>query len=274
MINRTLTILTTAAIAAIATANADAAVPDFMTQQGRLLDATGAPINGELSFVFSVYDAATEGAVLWTETTNVTLDEGFFTVQLGSATALDTSIFDGSTRYLGVRVGADEEMSPRQAMVAAPYAFAANTADSALTAVNATGNITPTSVSVNGSPVINASGVWVGAQPAIDFGSLISVVEATSADSAMGGRISVTATCGSGKVATGGGCALTNAGAQSARLKASEPTVAAGVATGFTCTCDADWEESFTIQGTSTIDAFVYGTTCAVRARAICVPDL
>ena len=270
---RSLAILTTAALAAIASTSADAAVPDFMTQQGRLLDATGAPINGELSFVFSIYDAANEGAVLWTETTNVTLSDGFFTVQLGSATALDPAVFDGSTRYLGVRVGADEEMTPRQALVATPYAFAANRADSALTAVNATGDITPSSVSVNGSEVINSSGVWVGAQPTIDFGSLISVVEATSGESVMGGRVSVTASCGSGKVATGGGCALTSVSGQSARLKASEPTVAGGLATGFTCTCDADYEETYSIEDTVGGVHIYTGTTCTVRARAICLPN-
>ena len=260
MFNRTLTILTTAALAAIATANADAAVPDFMTQQGRLLDATGAPINGELSFVFSVYDAPTAGTVLWTETTNVTLADGFFSVQLGAATALDPAVFDGSTLYLGVRVGADEEMSPRQSLVSTPYAFAANTAD------NATGDITPSSVTVNGVPVVNSSGRLVGP---IDFGALISVVEGTSAESTVGGRTSVTATCGAGKVATGGGCSLTGVTTQSARLKQSEPTVSAGVATGFVCTCDAFPDED--IPGET---ANMIATSCTVRARAICLPDL
>ncbi len=260
MIKRTLTILTTAAFAAIATANADAAVPDFMTQQGRLLDSTGAPIIGELSFVFSVYDAAAEGSVLWTETTNVTLADGFFNVQLGAATALDPAIFDGSTLYLGVRVGADEEMSPRQALVSAPYAFTANTAD------NATGDITPNSVTVNGVPAIDAAGQIVGP---IDFGSLISVVEGSSAESALGGRTSVTVACGAGKVATGGGCSLTGAATQSARLKQSEPTVSAGVATGFACTCDAFPDEDIPGQNANMI-----ATTCTVRARAICLPDL
>lgn len=267
MFKRSLLILTTAALAAIATAQADAAVPDFMVQQGRLLDGEGEPIDGELSFVFTIYDAATEGTALWTETTNVTLEDGFFSVQLGAAAALDPSIFDGSTLYLGVTVGADTEMTPRQVLLSTPYAFAANSAD---TALNATGDITPSSVSVNGSTVINSSGVWVGS---VDFGGLTTVVEAESGESATGGRVSVSAACGAGKVATGGGCSLTSTSGQAARLKQSEPTVSSGLATGWACTCDAFPDATFSITDNSDNLQVFTATTCQVRARAICVPN-
>lgn len=267
MFKRSLTILTTAALAAIATAKADAAVPDFMTQQGRLLDGSGAPIDGELSFVFTIYDAASDGTALWTETTNVTLEDGFFSVQLGAASALDPSMFDGSTLYLGVKVGADAEMTPRQALLSTPYAFAANSAD---TALNATGDITPTTVAVNGSTVIDATGTWVGN---VDFGGLTTVVEAISGESAEGGTSSVSASCGAGKVATGGGCSLTSTSGQSGRLKQSEPTVSTGLATGWACTCDAFPNASFVITDNSdNLQTFI-ATTCTVRARAICVPN-
>jgi len=143
----------TAAATLLAAASASSAVPGTLTEQGRLLDSSGNPATGSVSITFAIYDAASNGTSLWTETQNVTLDSGYFSVRLGETTAIPTSVFDGSTRYLGVKVGTDAEMTPRQTLVSVPYALMAN---------NAVGDITPTSVSVNGTTVINSSGQWVG----------------------------------------------------------------------------------------------------------------
>lgn len=145
--------VTTAAATLLAAASASSAVPGQLTEQGRLLDTTGTPQTGSVSIVFSLYDAATGGTALWTETQNITLDDGYFSARLGDATAIPASVFSGATRYLGVTVGADAEMTPRQSIVSVPYALMAN---------NAVGDITPTSVSVNGTTVIDSSGAWVG----------------------------------------------------------------------------------------------------------------
>jgi hypothetical protein len=145
--------VSTAAAALLVAATASSAVPSTLTQQGRLLDSTGAPVPGSVSIKFTVYDAATGGASLWSETQNVTLDDGYFSARLGESTAIDATVFDGSTRYLGVQVGNDPEMTPRQSIVSVPYALMAN---------NVTGAITPTSVSVAGTTVIDSNGNWVG----------------------------------------------------------------------------------------------------------------
>jgi hypothetical protein len=145
--------LASAAATLLAAASASSAVPGTLTEQGRLLDTAGAPATGSVSIVFTIYDAATGGASLWTETQNVTLDDGYFSARLGEVTAIPSTVFSGATRYLGVKVGTDAEMTPRQTLVSVPYALMAN---------NAVGDITPTSVSVNGTTVINSSGAWVG----------------------------------------------------------------------------------------------------------------
>jgi hypothetical protein len=111
-------------------------VPVSLTQQGRILDATGAPISSKLAIVFTVYDDATASAaadVLWTETQNLTLDDGYFSAQLGAvaANAFPAGTFDGSVRYLGVKVGSDAEMTPRQAITSVPYALQAGSAAAA-----------------------------------------------------------------------------------------------------------------------------------------------
>jgi hypothetical protein len=143
-----------AAVAALLVAGAaSSAVPSTLTQQGRLLDSAGAPATGSVQMKFTVYDAASGGTTLWTETQTITLDDGYFSARLGETTAIGSTVFDGSTRYLGVQVGTDAEMTPRQAMVSVPYALMAN---------NAVGDITPTSISVNGTQVISSSGTWVG----------------------------------------------------------------------------------------------------------------
>jgi hypothetical protein len=110
--------------------SAFAAVPATLTQQGRILDATtGDPVSSKLKIVFNVYADAKGGTALWTEEQNITLDDGYFSAQLGSVTAIPATLFDGTVRYLGVTVGADDEMAPREAITSVPYAMNAAVAD-------------------------------------------------------------------------------------------------------------------------------------------------
>ena len=142
-------------IAALTTAvpASAASVPPFLTEQGRLFDAMGMPITATLSFVFTVYNDASGTTNLWTETKMITLDDGYFSTTLGDVTAMPSTVFNGTTRYLGIKVGADPEMTPRQPLSSVPYA---------LMATNVIGDITPSSVSIGATPVINSSGQWVG----------------------------------------------------------------------------------------------------------------
>ncbi len=103
-------------------------VPATLTQQGRILDKTGAPVSSKVKIVFNVYAAATGGDALWTEEQNITLDDGYFSAQLGSVTAIPDGVFDGTVRYIGVTVGADDEMTPREPVTSVPYALTAGTA--------------------------------------------------------------------------------------------------------------------------------------------------
>jgi hypothetical protein len=106
------------------------AVPASLTQQGRILDATtGDPVASKLKLVFNVYADAKGGTALWTEEQDLTLDDGYFSAQLGSVTPIPDTLFDGTVRYLGVTVGADDEMAPREAITSVPYAMKAAVAD-------------------------------------------------------------------------------------------------------------------------------------------------
>jgi len=98
------------------------AVPQLINFQGILKDGSGNPVaNGSYSVTFTIYDAPSAGNVKWTETQSVTTSDGLFTVLLGSTTPVPDSAFNDSSRYLGIQVGADPEMTPRQRLSSVGY---------------------------------------------------------------------------------------------------------------------------------------------------------
>ena len=109
----------------VARAALAASVPPTVGYQGRLYDQNGNPVSGTMSVTFSLYTSAAGGTAVWTETESVSFANGYFAVQLGSVTAFGTTAFDGTVRYLGVKVGTDAEMTPRTAVASVPYALAA-----------------------------------------------------------------------------------------------------------------------------------------------------
>ena len=102
---------------------AHAAVPQVVSFQGRLTDASNTPRNGLFSIVFEIYEQPAGGAPLWAETQNsVMVDNGIFSAQLGSVTPIPLSALSADTRYLSVTV-AGETLSPRQRLLSTPYAL-------------------------------------------------------------------------------------------------------------------------------------------------------
>jgi hypothetical protein len=108
------------------------AVPQIMSYQGKLNDGTGKPVTGNVAITFTIYDAPTAGNTLWTEvwdgtngTSTVTVKNGLFSVELGTYTPLAATIFDKNNLYLGIKVGSDSEMAPRQRFTSGAYAFRA-----------------------------------------------------------------------------------------------------------------------------------------------------
>jgi len=111
-----------------------AGVPPLFNYQGELRDAQGSPLpDGIYDFRFRVYDDAVGsdalpcgevGATcLWEEIRSVSLQDGVYSVLLGSVTPIGPQVFDGAERFLGMRVGQDSEMTPRQRIASVPYAL-------------------------------------------------------------------------------------------------------------------------------------------------------
>jgi len=102
-----------------------AAAPNTLGYQGRLANASGTPITSNLNITFRIYDVASGGGALWTETQSaVAVDGGNLAVELGSVTPLPATIW-GRQLYLGVQIAGDSEMLPRPALTAAPFALRA-----------------------------------------------------------------------------------------------------------------------------------------------------
>jgi hypothetical protein len=114
------------------TSLAAAEVPDRIGYQGRLLDANGDPVTNTVDVTFGIWDALTEGNLLWEEIHPITPDDnGTFDVNLGSINPVDFTVFDNSQRWLSISVEGEAELSPRIQILTVPYAFRAGTIDGA-----------------------------------------------------------------------------------------------------------------------------------------------
>jgi hypothetical protein len=100
--------------------------PNLLNYQGQLTDASGvsAVADASYSLLFSVYPDSSTVTPLWSETQTVTTRKGLFHVVLGTVTSMASlpAASYGTDLWLGLKVGADAEMTPRQQLLPAAYA--------------------------------------------------------------------------------------------------------------------------------------------------------
>ncbi len=87
--------------------------------QGKLTDNAGEPLSGTYAMAFRLYDVATGGTALDTDTHTVEVTGGLFNTHID----FNQSYFDGRELWLGITVGSDSEMMPRYELSAVPYAL-------------------------------------------------------------------------------------------------------------------------------------------------------
>ena len=93
------------------------AVPLQLTQQGRLLDPSGAAIEGNEQLTFRLYDSPTGGNVVWEEQLSVAFNNGYYATILGSDelnNPLDASSLSLYPLFLELQVANNAPMTPRQ----------------------------------------------------------------------------------------------------------------------------------------------------------------
>ena len=90
----------------------------MLSYQGTLMDVGGNPKTGAFDFVFRIYDSPTAIVPLWEEAHTganaVPVQNGLFNVLLGSLNPIADTVWEGSELFLGVKIGSDAEMSPRE----------------------------------------------------------------------------------------------------------------------------------------------------------------
>jgi hypothetical protein len=62
------------------------ATPNVLTEEGSLNDSSGVPITNTVNLTFKIYDSATGGTELWSETQSVSVTAGYFSARLGLTT--------------------------------------------------------------------------------------------------------------------------------------------------------------------------------------------
>lgn len=110
----------------------EASVPPLLNYQGKLATSDGGCLNDTVQMTFSIYPDTLDSPADWSETqSEVIVKDGIFNVLLGIVDSLPSSVFNGSIKFLGVRVESDPEMRPLKPIVTSAYAFHSQQADTA-----------------------------------------------------------------------------------------------------------------------------------------------
>lgn len=111
-----------------------AQIPQTMNYQGRLEDNSGNPVSdGNYTIVFTIYDAATNGNSLWTETRTVTTEYGFFNLTLGENTAIN--INSNQQIWLNISIGGND-LTPRTKLSGSLSSLSSKSIENTTTAGN------------------------------------------------------------------------------------------------------------------------------------------
>ena len=96
-----------------------------LSVSGVLRDSGGAPATGPVNMTFRIYEQATGGIPVWSETqTGIAISAGGrYAVNLGAVSALGAIFFDTHNRWLTLEVDGDGEMTPRLPLSSVPFAY-------------------------------------------------------------------------------------------------------------------------------------------------------
>ena len=145
------------------------AVPLQLAHHGQLLDAQGDPITAQESITFRLWDAAEDGNEVWSEVIVVDVVSGHYAALLSLGELGRDVLKTEPSLWLELEVSG-ETLAPRQPVAATPYALVADTAENL-----DGGTVNATSISVNGTTVIDAAGAWTGTSGSIDWDALTDV---------------------------------------------------------------------------------------------------
>lgn len=247
-------------IATLYSGQAEAAINSTINFQGKLVNVNGTNVtDGNYSIRFRVYTSASADATNpcsansceWEETQTVAVSAGIFQVNLGSVNNTLTTVvdWDVSPLYLGIKIGADAEMSPRVHLTTSPYAFNADKLDGIDSA-----SFVRLSPGAQQTGSINISG-------SITSGAVngLTLTQAADGFTASGGTTPRTLTVSGANITIGNNIQPTSAGALAVRSNGAN-----------TLTLDAGGAAAINIGGTNA-NAVNIGNTTATTAVAALV---
>lgn len=113
----------------------------MLSYQGTLSDSLGNPVTGTYDMTFRIYTSPTDTSFLWEETRSgvnaVPVNNGLFNLMLGSLQPIPSAVWEQPELYLGVKIGSDAEMAPREKLAVVPSAAMAEVAQLALSVPDA-----------------------------------------------------------------------------------------------------------------------------------------
>ena len=111
---------------------AHAQVPPQISYQGRLTEASGAPVaDGSYQINFKIYGSEFgDDSLWWSDFQSVEVQDGLFEYKLGAASPFPEGLFNpGVERFLGITVDVNPEGIPRLPFSSVAFAFSANYAE-------------------------------------------------------------------------------------------------------------------------------------------------
>ena len=140
------------------------AVPQMLSQQGRLIDSNETPVEGTHFLTFRMFDSNIATTPLWEETLSVSFSNGYYGATLGENinNPLNTELFSTNPIFLELQIDSEPPLFPRQLLSSTPYALRSGTAIS----VDG-GTVNAAQLEIGGVVVVDSNGSWVG--PTIDM---------------------------------------------------------------------------------------------------------
>lgn len=155
-------------LALMTTAVVQAQIPQIISYQGIITNASAPVADGTHNTTFRLFDAATGGNNVWEESQTIITKAGLFNAQLGVSTPLNISFT--TPLFLEISI-AGTALQPRTPLTTAPYAFSARFADQV-----ANGSITTAKLSnsggIDGQVLTNTSAGVEWRTPATGGGGL------------------------------------------------------------------------------------------------------
>lgn len=131
--------------------------PRLVSWQGLISQPDGRPVlDGDHDIAFSLHDAPTGGAVIWTESHRLRSFSGVVDAVLGSRTPL--TIPTGRQLWLSIRVDGNPAAEPRLPIIAVPLALYADTARAATSVTNDATGVVRSANSLQGDVLIEGAG--------------------------------------------------------------------------------------------------------------------